>query len=105
MPLPPPVPFGDILKEGGGSARQKLLRFPPGLVETAMVEPPHRPNDDDDDDDDDDYGAVVTAYYQLENPGWLTFPFLVHTHLGRVRFCSSSFFHLHYFEIKSFIVD
>lgn len=80
LPLPPPFPFGEILPEGGGVARRKILRFPPGLVETATVESPsnHAP--------EDEGKGRVTAYYQLENPGWLTFPFLVHTHLGRVTF-------------------
>mmetsp|Transcript_3757 Transcript_3757/g.10672 ORF Transcript_3757/g.10672 Transcript_3757/m.10672 type:complete len:556 (-) Transcript_3757:1012-2679(-) len=80
LPLPPPLSFGEILQEGGGLARQKLLRFPPGLVETAIVDSPSTVAPE-------DVGSEkVTAYYQLENPGWLTFPFLVHTHLGRVTF-------------------
>jgi len=89
LPLPPPIPFGDVLEEGRGRARKKLFRFPPGLVETAMVEKPlgidetvSATNTESDD--------VVTAYYRLENPGWWTFPFLVHTHLGRAQFLPAS---------------
>lgn len=89
LPLPPPLPFGDVLPEGGGMARKKIFRFPPGLIETAMVEGPStaqsaavataasKKNDGD---------GTATACYQLENPGWWTLPFLVHTHLGRARF-------------------
>jgi len=91
LPLPPPIPFGKVLEEGGGLARKKLFRFPPGLIETAMVEGPSTAHyvavsDENDDDDDNDDDGTTTAYYRLENPGWWTFPFLVHTHLGRARF-------------------
>lgn len=78
LPIPPPIPFGDILPEGGGIARKKLFRVP-GIVETAMVEGPSNVDD-----------GTATAYYRLENPGWFTFPFLFHTHLGRVRFSRTS---------------
>jgi len=81
LPLPPPFPFGGTLQEGGGLAKRKILRFPPGLVETAMVKAPPTLASEDDGNMD-----ASTVYYQLENPGWLTFPFLAHTHLGRVTF-------------------
>jgi len=81
LPLPPPIPFGEVLPEGGGMARKKLFRFPPGLIETAMVDETANANSDD---------REAVAYYQLENPGWWTLPFLVHTHLGRATFREAS---------------
>ncbi|KAG7343935.1 hypothetical protein IV203_021943 [Nitzschia inconspicua] len=32
-------------------------------------------------------GATVS--YRVENPGWITFPFLIHTHSGKVHFLPS----------------
>ena len=75
LPIPPPIPFGEILPEGGGIARKRRLIFP-YVVETAMVEGPGV----------FDTNGSTTVCYKLENPGWWTFPFLFHTHLGRVRF-------------------
>ena len=75
LPLLPPIPFGEILPEGGGIARKKRYLFP-FVVETAMIDGPSTVDTD----------GTATAYYQLENPGWWTFPFLFHTHLGRVKF-------------------
>ncbi len=75
LPLLPPVSFGKILPEGGGIARQKRYLFP-SVVETAMVQGPSTVDSE----------GIAIAYYQLENPGWWTFPFLFHTHLGRVKF-------------------
>ena len=85
LPLPPTLPFGDVLPEGGGMARKKLFRFPPGLIETAMIEGPSTAQSAAIAEEIDGDG-ISTACYRLENPGWWTFPFLVHTHLGRARF-------------------
>jgi len=75
LPLPPPIPFGDVLTEGNGLARQKLLRIPPIIVESIV-------------DTTTTSDEMAEFSYQLNNPGWLTFPFLLHTHLGRIRFTS-----------------
>ena len=75
LPILPPIPFGEILSEGGGIARKKRYLFP-FVVETAMVDGPATV----------DTNGTAIAYYQIENPGWWTFPFLFHTHLGRVKF-------------------
>ena len=75
LPLLPPIPFGDIMEEGGGSARRNLLRIPPLITESIV-------------------GIATTEekctfQYQLNMPGWATFPFLLHTHMGQVSFSSS----------------
>lgn len=75
LPLPPPIPYGEVLEEGGGSATRSILRVPPLLVDTI------RSTSSTDD--------TAEAVYQIENPGWTTLPFLLHTHLGRVRFAKS----------------
>eukprot|EP00584_Thalassiosira_punctigera_P009795 CAMPEP_0172530312 /NCGR_PEP_ID=MMETSP1067-20121228/4079_1 /TAXON_ID=265564 ORGANISM="Thalassiosira punctigera, Strain Tpunct2005C2" /NCGR_SAMPLE_ID=MMETSP1067 /ASSEMBLY_ACC=CAM_ASM_000444 /LENGTH=503 /DNA_ID=CAMNT_0013314489 /DNA_START=243 /DNA_END=1754 /DNA_ORIENTATION=- len=76
LPLPPPISRGEILEEGGGSARRSIVRVPPLLVDTVLS----TTNTED----------SAQALYQIENPGWTTFPFLIHTHLGRIRFDRSS---------------
>ena len=76
MSLPPPIPFGDVLSEGNGLARQKLLRIPPLIIESIVDTKTASDN------------GMAEFSYQLNNPGWLTFPFLLHTHLGRIRFTS-----------------
>ena len=76
LPIPPPIPFGDVLSEGNGLARQKLLRIPPIIVES-IVDTKTTANNE-----------MAEFTYQLNNPGWLTFPFLLHTHLGRIQFTS-----------------
>ena len=76
LPLLPPIPYGTLLSEGGGSARQHLLRIPPLLTESVVST---SVSDD-----------VAEFTYRLNDPGWLAFPFLVHTHLGRVRFSSAA---------------
>ena len=55
LPLPPPIPFGEILPEGGGIARKKRYIFPT-VVETAMVRKPSTVENE----------GVATLYYQLE---------------------------------------
>ena len=77
LPLPPPIPFGDVLTEGGGCARRNLLRIPP-LITESVVDAESAPD-----------GTMAEFTYRLNDPGWLTFPFLLHTHLGRVRFTAS----------------
>lgn len=75
LPLPPPIPFGQIMEEGGGSARRNLLRIPPliteSIVDTAITD------------------EQTSFQYRLNRPGWTTFPFLLHTHIGRVSFAST----------------
>ena len=74
LPLPPPIPFGNTLSEGNGAARQRLLRIPPFIVESIV------------DTQTSSDGLMAEFTYRLNDPGWTTFPFLLHTHLGRVRF-------------------
>jgi len=78
LPLLPPIPIGDILEEDG-YARRSLARIPPFITESIT--------------DISKKVSGVSEYsvltYQLNNPGWFTFPFLLHTHLGRVSFTPS----------------
>jgi hypothetical protein len=78
LPLPPPVSLGKILEDGGGTARRSILRVPPLLVDS-VLETSTSP-------------TSATAIYQIDNPGWTTIPFLIHTHFARVQFnrCSQS---------------
>ena len=74
LPLLPPIPYGSFLEEGGGSARQNLLRIPPLITESVV--------------DTNTSDGMAEFTYRLNDPAWWTFPFLVHTHIGRVRFTS-----------------
>jgi len=76
LPLVPPIPFGKVLEEGAGLARENLLRIPPFLTESIID---LRESED-----------ASEFTYRLNSPGLLTFPFLIHTHLGRVQFSSMS---------------
>jgi len=76
LPLLPPIPFGDVLSEGGGSARQNLLRIPPLITESII--------------DTKTPDGMADFTYLLNDPGWGTFPFLLHTHIGRVRFTTDT---------------
>lgn len=80
MPLFPPIPYGDLLQEGDGMARSKLLRIPPLITESIVSTNSYN-------DDDEEVAEIV---YRLEDPGWLTFPFLLHTHLGKVQLTAPS---------------
>ncbi|CAJ1945279.1 unnamed protein product [Cylindrotheca closterium] len=81
LPLLPPIPYGDILKDGGGMARSKLLRIPPAITESIVSTDSYT---------NDNGKQVAEIVYRLEEPGWLTFPFLLHTHLGRIQLISPS---------------
>lgn len=74
LPLPPAIPYGDTLG-GGSTVRRNLLRIPPLITESIT-----------DISDDDN---ISEFEYTLNNPGWLTFPFLMHTHIGKVK-CTSN---------------
>eukprot|EP00580_Thalassiosira_gravida_P015063 CAMPEP_0201666728 /NCGR_PEP_ID=MMETSP0494-20130426/9515_1 /ASSEMBLY_ACC=CAM_ASM_000839 /TAXON_ID=420259 /ORGANISM="Thalassiosira gravida, Strain GMp14c1" /LENGTH=449 /DNA_ID=CAMNT_0048146185 /DNA_START=228 /DNA_END=1577 /DNA_ORIENTATION=+ len=76
LPLPPGFLRGEVLEEGGGSAKRSIVRVPPLIVETILST-----------DSTEDSTELM---YEVENPGWLTFPFLLHTHLARVRFSRAS---------------
>ncbi|KAL3932865.1 MAG: hypothetical protein SGBAC_010651 [Bacillariaceae sp.] len=82
LPLIPPIPYGDILKYGGG-VRSKLLRIPPLITESIVSIAT------DSNEKDGDTQEVAEIVYRLDDPGWLTFPFLIHTHLGRIQLISS----------------
>jgi hypothetical protein len=71
LPLPAPIPFGKPLDDG--ITKQNLLRIPPFLTESIT-------------DAFDDSESMAGFSYKLNNPGWLTFPFLMHSHKGDVRF-------------------
>ena len=71
-----PIPYGEVLEEGGGSATRSILRVPPLPIDTVQS----TSSTDD----------TAEAVYQIENPGWTTLPFLLHTHLGGVRFFAKS---------------
>ena len=75
LPLLPPIPYGSVLEEGGGSARQNLLRIPPLITESVV--------------DTSTSDGMAEFTYRLNDPAWWTFPFLVHTHIGRVRFTNT----------------
>lgn len=75
LPLIPPIPFGKVLEEGAGFARENLLRIPPFLTESIID---LRESED-----------ASEFTYRLNSPGISTFPFLIHTHLGRVRMSST----------------
>jgi hypothetical protein len=76
LPVLPAIPFGDIIVDGERrsivGARKNLLRIPPLLIESIF-----------DISATDEYSEIM---YQISNPGWMSFPFLVVTHMGRVRF-------------------
>ena len=76
LPLPPPIPFGDNVLSDSKSARQNLVRIPPLIVES-IVGTTTSDN-------------MVDFTYCLNDPGWKTFPFLLHTHLGKVSFTRSN---------------
>eukprot|EP00980_Cylindrotheca_fusiformis_P006875 scaffold1437_cov113-Cylindrotheca_fusiformis.AAC.4 len=77
LPLLPPIPYGELLSNGvGAKVRRKLLRIPPLITET-IVSTNYSTDE------------VAEIVYELEKPGWTTFPFLLHTHLGRIQFLRS----------------
>ena len=76
LPLFPPFSFGEILEDGGGLARKSILRVPPLIIENVLSTKTS--------------SSMAEAFYEIGNPGWMAFPFLVHTHLGRTRFLKSS---------------
>lgn len=87
LPVPPPIlNYGEKVidyssnfdenknKDKSVTIRANILRVPPFLVESIVL-PPTKEKEDN------------TIYYKIGNPGSiLTFPFLVHTHLGRISF-------------------
>ena len=67
LPLPPPIPFGDVLSEGNGAARQKLLRIPPFIVESIV------------DTQTSSDGLLAEFTYRLNDPGGRLFrSFCIH---------------------------
>ena len=83
LPILPPIPVGQVLPEGGGSARRTILRIPPLLTESVVSTSSSSSTTG-------GPSSVAELVYQLDKPGWTTVPFLVHTHLGRVTFARSS---------------
>lgn len=73
LPLPPGIPYGGTL-QGSSSTRRHLLRIPPLITESIV--------------DTFDFENVAGFEYCLNSPGWLTFPFLMHTHRGILDFVS-----------------
>ena len=76
LPLIPPISFGDVMKEGGGSARRNLLRIPPLITESIVGT--------------STTDSQTSFQYRLNQPGWTTFPFLLHTNIGKVSFTSTT---------------
>lgn len=70
LPLPPAFPFGKTVE--GTTAKQNILRIPPLITETIV--------------DTFENERMAGFEYTLNSPGWLTFPFLMHTHKGVVTF-------------------
>ena len=70
LPLPPPISYGQTLKDS--MVRKNLLRIPP-LITESIIETLES-------------DTMAGFDYTLNRPGWLTFPFLMHTHRGKVRF-------------------
>lgn len=76
LPLIPPISFGKVMEEGGGSARQNLMRIPPFITESIV--------------DTSTLDDQASFQYRLNRPGWTTIPFLLHTHIGNVSFASTA---------------
>jgi hypothetical protein len=74
LPLPPPIPFGNTLE--GSIVKPNLLRIPPLITESIV--------------DTFSFDQMAGFEYRLNSPGWLTFPFLMHTHKGIIKFSSSN---------------
>ena len=72
LPLPPALSYGETLQ--GSSTRRNLLRIPPLITESII--------------DTFDSENMSGFEYALNSPGWLTFPFLMHTHRGTLNFVS-----------------
>jgi hypothetical protein len=75
LPLLPAVHLGETLQNGGGTVPKTVLRISPFLLESVRETPTGA-----------DGASII---YQMENPGWLAFPFLVHSQLGRIQFLRS----------------
>lgn len=78
--LPPTIPYGDRLPgmPESSTARESLLRTPSFVKETITSVSWSESNNKQSD--------CAEICYQLENPGWKSVPFLMHTHTARVRF-------------------
>lgn len=103
LPLPPPIPFGERIdlstrvgSDNNVQIQRKLLRIPPIIVETILSTTDwdkyvFSPSDEKlPQQDDKSMIPKAEIVYRLENAGWLTFPFLIHTHIGRIQLSSSS---------------
>ncbi|KAL7508999.1 hypothetical protein ACHAXN_009018 [Cyclotella atomus] len=75
LPLPPAFPFGKTIEDT--TAKQNILRIPPLITETIV--------------DTFENERMAGFEYTLNSPGWLTFPFLMHTHKGVVEFRSNDY--------------
>ncbi|KAL3913595.1 MAG: hypothetical protein SGARI_000578 [Bacillariaceae sp.] len=76
LPMPPSIHFGDKLFDPlEKGPRLKLLRLP------VIVESLRRRSK---------YRESSSWEYAMDNPGWLTFPILIHTHKGKVQFALST---------------
>jgi hypothetical protein len=83
--LPPAIPYGDKIPgmdsedptESSSPARTSVLRIPPFLKDSIQSVQWARNHLTDE---------TAEVCYAIENPGWFTVPFLMHTHAGRARF-------------------
>lgn len=71
LPLPPPLPYGETVDKHR-HIRRNLLRIPPFITESII--------------ETHESKEKAGFRYTLNSPGWATFPFLMHSHVGRVEF-------------------
>jgi hypothetical protein len=83
LPLPPPFRLGDKVPgmDASSVARSTNVRVPPYLKETIHSVQWARNHLSDN---------TAEICYSIDNPGWATVPFLVHTHAGRIRFAETA---------------
>eukprot|EP00804_Cyclotella_cryptica_P019303 CCRYP_006187-RA/>CCRYP_006187-RA protein AED:0.16 eAED:0.16 QI:0/-1/0/1/-1/1/1/0/296 len=72
LPVPPPLPYGETVDKHS-RIRRNLLRIPPFITESIINTAESK--------------GKSEFRYTLNSPGWATFPFLMHSHIGRVEFC------------------
>jgi len=87
LPLPPAVPTGEFLDLSVclAGVKESVFRFPPFMTETII-------STSTGDSQGDAQGAAecVDLVFRIEDPGWSSFPFAVHTHLSKVEFSKNT---------------
>ena len=98
LPLPPAIPYGDPIAGLSSSVvRTSLLRIPPFLKDTIQSVHWAARNKNNINTDTTSSSTTVdtttttaVVCYAIENPGWQTIPFLMHTHAGKVCFAPAA---------------